>query len=98
MDRGFVVGRFGVLGLVCFRVLVFSSVNLSFFWLFLELATLAVVPIFFIWGDYRCLPGLFRYIIASGISSSFILCGVLRRDLMFILLIGLLLKFGLFPL
>nr|AQS80280.1 NADH dehydrogenase subunit 2 [Fasciola jacksoni] len=96
--RGVVIGGFSVLGLVGFCLLIFSSPNLAFFWLFLELVTLSTVPLFFLGGGFECLSGLFNYIIASGVSSSLILCGVLHSDLLFVLVTGLLLKFGLFPL
>nr|BAV82943.1 NADH dehydrogenase subunit 2 [Fasciola hepatica] len=95
--RGVVIGSFGVLGLLVFSLLVFSVGNLSLFWLFLELSTLSVVPLFFLLGNPWCLSGLFNYIIASSVSSSLILCGIMSNSLLFMLLIGLFLKFGLFP-
>lgn len=49
--RGVVIGSFGVLGLLVFSLLVFSVGNLSLFWLFLELSTLSVVPLFFLLGN-----------------------------------------------
>nr|YP_009236162.1 NADH dehydrogenase subunit 2 [Fascioloides magna]AMF83646.1 NADH dehydrogenase subunit 2 [Fascioloides magna] len=96
--RGIVIGGFSVVGLMGFSLLIFSSANLSFFWLFLELVTLSTVPLFFLGGGLGCLSGLFNYIVISGISSSLILCGVLSSDLLFVLVLGLLFKFGLFPL
>nr|AHW40482.1 NADH dehydrogenase subunit 2 [Fasciola sp. GHL-2014] len=96
--RGVVIASFGGLGLVVFSVLVFSVGNLSLFWLFLELSTLSVVPLFFLFGNPWCLSGLFNYIIASSVSSSLVLCGIMSSSLLFMLIIGLLLKFGLFPL
>nr|WRY69454.1 NADH dehydrogenase subunit 2 [Hypoderaeum conoideum] len=95
--RGLAVSLFGVVGVAAFSVLMFSSNNLSFFWLFLELTTLCVIPLFFLWGDDGVLVGLFNYIVVSSVSSSLMLCGILSSELIFLLILGLLLKFGLFP-
>nr|YP_010528193.1 NADH dehydrogenase subunit 2 [Echinoparyphium aconiatum]UXW64387.1 NADH dehydrogenase subunit 2 [Echinoparyphium aconiatum] len=96
--RGLIISLFGVMGVICFSLLMFSSNNLSFFWLFLELSTLCVIPMFFLYGEEGVLTGLFNYIVVSSISSSLVLCGVLSGELLFLLIVGLLLKFGLFPL
>nr|YP_010853274.1 NADH dehydrogenase subunit 2 [Metorchis bilis]WGM81693.1 NADH dehydrogenase subunit 2 [Metorchis bilis] len=89
-----------VLGLVCvvgFSIFLFAGDNLLMFWLFLELASLSLVPFFFLYSDSGVLVSLFSYIIVSGVSSSFIVSGLLFDDLMVFFVIGLLLKFGLFP-
>ena len=95
--RGIFSSFFSVVGLVCFCILMFFSNNLSFFWLFLELATLCVIPAFFLYDDSSILGGLFSYIVVSRVSSSLILCGILYEGLVYMLLLGLLVKFGLFP-
>nr|QBF03691.1 NADH dehydrogenase subunit 2 [Echinostoma sp. JM-2019] len=96
--RGGVVSLFGIVGVVCFSFLMFGANNFSFFWLFLELTTLCVMPMFFLWGEEGILSGLFNYIVVSSISSSLVLCGIFEKELLFLLVMGLLLKFGLFPL
>nr|QUL60406.1 NADH dehydrogenase subunit 2 [Echinostomatidae sp. CA-2021] len=95
--RGLIISLFGIVGVFCFSVLMFSSNNLSFFWLFLELATLCAIPLFFLSGEGGVLVGLFNYIVISSISSSLMLCGILSGELLALLVVGLLLKFGLFP-
>nr|AWK02433.1 NADH dehydrogenase subunit 2 [Acanthoparyphium sp. WAK-2018] len=95
--RGVFSCLFGVCGLVSFCLLMFFSNNLSFFWLFLELSTLCAIPMFFLGESSSILGGLYSYIIVSSISSSLMLCGILYEGLLFMLLIGLLIKFGLFP-
>nr|QEG55046.1 NADH dehydrogenase subunit 2 [Echinostoma miyagawai] len=96
---GVIVSVFSVVGLFCFSLLMFGANGLSFFWLFLELATLCVIPLFFCLGDDdSVLSGLFNYIVVSSISSSLLLCGILSGELLYLLVLGLLLKFGLFPL
>lgn len=97
MFRGLFVSLISVLGLVLFCVLMFMADSVSMFWLFLELCTLSLIPAFFVSGGSGLLVGLFRYIVVSSISSSLILCGVLCEGLLFMLMWGLLVKFGLFP-
>nr|YP_009681606.1 NADH dehydrogenase subunit 2 [Tracheophilus cymbius]QDP13013.1 NADH dehydrogenase subunit 2 [Tracheophilus cymbius] len=96
--RGVVLLFLSLLGLVVFSSLLFFSNSLSFFWLFLELSGLCVVPCFFLLGGGSCVfSGLFSYIVVSSISSSLILCGLLEELLLFLLLFGFFIKFGLFP-
>nr|YP_010693885.1 NADH dehydrogenase subunit 2 [Morishitium polonicum]WCD42522.1 NADH dehydrogenase subunit 2 [Morishitium polonicum] len=96
--RGSILFVFGITGLFLFSGLMCSSSSLSFFWLFLELCSLCVIPLFFITdGDAFIFSGLFNYIVVSSISSSLILCGLLEEVLIFLMICGLLLKFGLFP-
>lgn len=95
--RGLLVSLLSVSGLVLFSVLMFMSERVSFFWLFLELCTLSLVPSFFLDREGKKLLGLFNYIIVSGVTSSLILCGVLCEGLLYMLVVGLLVKFGLFP-
>nr|YP_009467182.1 NADH dehydrogenase subunit 2 [Artyfechinostomum sufrartyfex]APX55331.1 NADH dehydrogenase subunit 2 [Artyfechinostomum sufrartyfex]ARH10830.1 NADH dehydrogenase subunit 2 [Artyfechinostomum sufrartyfex] len=96
--RGVAIAVLGVLGVLSFSILIFSANGLSFFWLFLELATLCVIPTFFLGTGDSVLSGLFSYIVVSSVSSSLILCGMISGELLFLLVVGLILKFGLFPL
>lgn len=97
MGRGLLISVLSVVGLGLFRVLMFTADGLSLFWLFLELCTLSMIPAFFLSRDHGCLVGLFKYIVVSRITSSLILCGVLCEGLLFMLVVGLLVKFGIFP-
>nr|YP_009261933.1 NADH dehydrogenase subunit 2 [Echinochasmus japonicus]AKL39061.1 NADH dehydrogenase subunit 2 [Echinochasmus japonicus] len=95
--RGLFIGLLSLGGLISFCFLMFVSDSVSLFWLFLELCTLSLIPSFFMANEYISLVGLFNYIIVSSISSSLILCGILCEGLLFMLIVGLLVKFGLFP-
>lgn len=95
--RGYVIRVVSLRALVLFCLRLFATGNISMLWLFLELSTLSLVPVFFFRGDGGCLEGLFRYLVVSAISSSFIVCGLLFEGMMGFLLLGLLIKFGLFP-
>lgn len=95
--RGYLISFLGTIGVVVFSVLLFFSSNLSFFWLFLELGTLCLVPLFFLYGGLDRLRSLFSYLVVSRISSSLIVCGILSGEIPIFLVLGLLIKFGLFP-
>nr|AKG49769.1 NADH dehydrogenase subunit 2 [Ogmocotyle sp. JM-2015] len=95
--RGFLISFLSVCGVVLFSVVMFFSSNLCLFWLYLELSSLCLVPAFFLSSESDKLNSLFSYIVASSIASSLILCGVLFTDLMPLMILGFLIKFGLFP-
>nr|YP_010235129.1 NADH dehydrogenase subunit 2 [Notocotylus intestinalis]QTC30700.1 NADH dehydrogenase subunit 2 [Notocotylus intestinalis] len=95
--RGYLISFLATSGIVIFSVLLFFSSNLSFFCLFLELGTLCLVPLFFLYGSLSSLSSLFSYLVVSSISSSLIVCGILSGEVVIFLILGLLIKFGLFP-
>nr|ACB31854.1 NADH dehydrogenase subunit 2 [Opisthorchis viverrini] len=95
--RGVLLGGFGGVCLFWFSISLFSSDNLLLFWLFLELASLSLIPFYFLDSESGVLGGLFSYVVVSGVSSSLVVCGLLFDDFMIFLVVGLLLKFGLFP-
>lgn len=80
---------------VFFRVFLFFRKTLLYFWLFLELAGLMLVPCFFL-GAVG-LSRLLTYVVMSGLASSFIVFGVLIEGLFFLVLLGFLIKLGVFP-
>nr|WSP03385.1 NADH dehydrogenase subunit 2 [Spirometra erinaceieuropaei] len=68
------------------------------FWVFLELAGLSAVPCLFYRGaGFNFYNSLMVYIIMAGVSSAFLLSGVLFSELYFFILIGFIIKLGLFP-
>lgn len=79
-----------------FSAFLFWGDSFIFSWLSLELATLGLVPSFFVEGGLS-LVALFRYLIVSGVSSGFIVLGLMFPELVFFLLLGFYIKFGLFP-
>nr|QJP04832.1 NADH dehydrogenase subunit 2 [Clonorchis sinensis] len=97
MFRGVLLGIFGLVCLVGFSICLFVSDNLLMFWLFLELASLSLIPFFFLDSESGVLVSLFSYVVVSGVSSSLVVSGLMFDDLLTLLVIGLLLKFGLFP-
>nr|YP_010286153.1 NADH dehydrogenase subunit 2 [Hydatigera sp. XHPW10]UKS07991.1 NADH dehydrogenase subunit 2 [Hydatigera sp. XHPW10] len=74
--------------------------NLIGFWVFLELCGLSIVPSFFfnpkvnMYNFYGC---VLYYIIVSGLSSVFIVLGLMFLSLYHFVYFGFALKFGLFP-
>lgn len=95
--RGYLLSALRLCGVIFFSLCLFISRNLSFFWLYLELSTLRLVPSFFLYRNSFTLEALFSYLIVSRVSSSLIVCGLLSERLLFLVLVGLLVKFGLFP-
>ena len=95
--RGYVIRGVRLFSVFTFVLCFFLSKGLIMLWLFLELATLGLVPAFFLSRDVNCLEGLFNYLVVSRISSSFIVCGFLFEGLLGFLLLGFLIKFGIFP-
>nr|QXU59602.1 NADH dehydrogenase subunit 2 [Schistocephalus solidus] len=70
------------------------------FWVFLELAGLSIVPCFFYSGGFDNINfygSLLVYIVMSGISSVFLVSGVLFYSLYYLVLVGFIIKLGLFP-
>lgn len=87
-----------VCGVVAFSLCILSRTNLCFFWLYLELGTLSLVPSFFLsYGGSSYVSSLLLYLVVSGVSSALIVCGVLYESLLGLRLLGLLVKFGVFP-
>nr|YP_009367931.1 NADH dehydrogenase subunit 2 [Senga ophiocephalina]ARK18842.1 NADH dehydrogenase subunit 2 [Senga ophiocephalina] len=74
--------------------------NFLGFWVFLELGGMSIIPAFFynsgesVQGFYS---SLFTYIVMSGLSSVFIVSGIVLIDLYYFILFGFVVKFGLFP-
>uniref|UniRef100_A0AAU7YQQ9 NADH dehydrogenase subunit 2 n=1 Tax=Scaphanocephalus sp. TaxID=3050632 RepID=A0AAU7YQQ9_9TREM len=95
--RGLILSSFSVLCVLVFSVALFFSDNLLMFWLFLELATLGLIPSFFLHLESGVLGSLFSYIIVSGVSSSLVICGLLFDEFLLLTVVGFLIKFGLFP-
>nr|YP_009138983.1 NADH dehydrogenase subunit 2 [Clinostomum complanatum]AJR28001.1 NADH dehydrogenase subunit 2 [Clinostomum complanatum] len=94
--RGLLSSAVGVSGVIVCSIVLLCSGDLVFLWLFLELGGLCLIPCFFLSG-FSHFNSLFSYIVASSISSSFILFGVLYSDLSLFLFLGFLVKFGVFP-
>nr|YP_009440987.1 NADH dehydrogenase subunit 2 [Moniezia benedeni]AOY40427.1 NADH dehydrogenase subunit 2 [Moniezia benedeni] len=70
------------------------------FWVFIELASLSVVPCFFFGGVtdvYGFYSSLLTYIIISGVSSVLFVSGLLFVGLYYFIYFSFVLKFGLFP-
>lgn len=96
--RGVLLCVFRVVRVFVFSLILFLRDNLLMFWLFLELSALRLIPSFFLYLRGGILLRLFNYVIVSGVSSSLIICGLLFEDLLILSIVGLLLKFGIFPL
>nr|YP_009415153.1 NADH dehydrogenase subunit 2 [Atractolytocestus huronensis]ASL24618.1 NADH dehydrogenase subunit 2 [Atractolytocestus huronensis] len=102
------MSRYGLISIAWFSALLssififFSSAvdSLLGFWVFLELAGLAILPSFFIMpvvslsGSY---DGLLLYIVVSGLSSVFLVSGIVVSELYYFVLVGFLIKLGIFP-
>jgi len=58
---------------------------------------LCVIPCFFLYRESRVLRRLFSYIVVSAVSSSLIVRGFLVDELLLLRVLGLLMKFGVFP-
>lgn len=70
------------------------------FWVFLELCGLSIIPRFFCIKDRKVsgfYSSLLTYLVISGLSSVFIVAGILFIDLYIFIFFGFVLKFGLFP-
>lgn len=70
------------------------------FWVFLELCGLSIIPRFFCINERKIngfYNSLLTYLVVSGLSSVFIVSGILFIDLFIFILFGFILKFGLFP-
>nr|WRW53958.1 NADH dehydrogenase subunit 2 [Strigea falconis] len=88
---------FSLVGVVVFSVSLLYSENLSFFWLFLELVVLCLIPGFFARYTSTVLCALLIYIVVGSLSSSFMLMGILDPSLVFFFVLGFLVKFAVFP-
>nr|UFQ88608.1 NADH dehydrogenase subunit 2 [Rhinebothrium sp. 1]UFQ88668.1 NADH dehydrogenase subunit 2 [Rhinebothrium sp. 1]UFQ88680.1 NADH dehydrogenase subunit 2 [Rhinebothrium sp. 1]UFQ88692.1 NADH dehydrogenase subunit 2 [Rhinebothrium sp. 1] len=70
------------------------------FWVFLELCGMSLVPSFF-YSSCTGLQGfygsLLSYVVVSGLSSVLIVSGIIFFGLYYLVLLGFVLKFGLFP-
>nr|QXU59698.1 NADH dehydrogenase subunit 2 [Duthiersia expansa] len=74
--------------------------NLLGFWFFLELCGLSLVPSFFYTGSggvYNFYGSLLTYLVVSSLSSVFLLSGILFSNLYMMVVIGFIIKLGLFP-
>lgn len=83
-----------------FGCLCYACSKFLFFWVFMELGRLSLIPALFLgWGCYRqsVYGSLLLYIVISGLSSVLIVSGYMYGCLTSFLVMGLLLKFGLFP-
>nr|UFQ88368.1 NADH dehydrogenase subunit 2 [Caulobothrium sp. LRP 10376] len=74
--------------------------NLLSFWVFLELCGMSLIPAFF-YSSNSSLQGfyssLLSYVVMSGLSSVFLVSGIIISDLYFFIVLGFIIKFGLFP-
>nr|WSP01981.1 NADH dehydrogenase subunit 2 [Creptotrematina aguirrepequenoi] len=95
--RGFMIALLSVGGVVFFSFCLFISSNLCMFWVFLELGTLSLVPLFFLNSHTSVLDSLFSYLMVSSVSSSLMVCGFLFENIYFCVPLGFLMKFGIFP-
>nr|AYH51408.1 NADH dehydrogenase subunit 2 [Posthodiplostomum centrarchi] len=95
--RGIWGSVLSVLLVVLFSFSLFLSENMVFFWLFLELIGLSLIPSFFYLYGGVSFVTLFIYIVVSSVSSVLMLFGVLDSNLMFFFVLGFLVKFGVFP-
>nr|YP_007890999.1 NADH dehydrogenase subunit 2 [Hydatigera krepkogorski]BAN15683.1 NADH dehydrogenase subunit 2 [Hydatigera krepkogorski] len=98
---GFNSNIFFCLFFACFFCLLCCVVdNLIGFWIFLELCGLSIVPSFFynnnvsLYNFYSC---VLSYIVISGLSSVFIVLGLMFLELYYFVYFGFAFKFGLFP-
>lgn len=71
--------------------------DIMIFWLFFELGRLSLIPCFMYGGSVSVFDGLLSYIYAISISSSLMLVGVLYSDFFFFFLVGVGVKFCMFP-
>nr|UFQ88968.1 NADH dehydrogenase subunit 2 [Rhinebothrium sp. MZUSP 8030]UFQ88980.1 NADH dehydrogenase subunit 2 [Rhinebothrium sp. MZUSP 8031]UFQ88992.1 NADH dehydrogenase subunit 2 [Rhinebothrium sp. MZUSP 8032] len=74
--------------------------NLLSFWVFLELCGMSLIPSFF-YSSGSSLQGfyssLLSYVVMSGLSSILLVSGIIITDLYFMIVVGFMVKFGLFP-
>nr|YP_009169427.1 NADH dehydrogenase subunit 2 [Fischoederius elongatus]AJF22819.1 NADH dehydrogenase subunit 2 [Fischoederius elongatus]QIJ60106.1 NADH dehydrogenase subunit 2 [Fischoederius elongatus] len=97
MVRGYFVSWLSLILILFFTWCFFSCENVAFLWLFIELASLSLIPSFFMYGGSDGLSGLFSYIVVSSIASSFMVCALVSSGLLVLFYLGLLIKFGVFP-
>lgn len=95
--------------LSCLGSVIFFSVgllcgsDLVYFWLFLELAGLCLIPCIYLereirsWKERKVGEVALVYLIVLRVSSSALLLGVVRGELAFFMLLGFIIKFGIFP-
>lgn len=55
------------------------------------------MPLFFFESGVLLVEGLFGYLVVSGVSSSLMVVGFLCENYLFLVIVGLLVKFGVFP-
>lgn len=85
---------------LCFILFRFLSDNLVGFWVFLELAGLAIIPSLFIKPPTETqlfYNSLLHYVVMSGLSSVLLISGIIMANLYWLLLLGFIVKFGIFP-
>nr|UDU84934.1 NADH dehydrogenase subunit 2 [Haematoloechus sp. CW13H] len=95
---GYMLFWFCIVTLIEFTIMLFSSCNFVMFWMLLELCSLVLTPLFFIRSNNTAvLSGLFHYLMACGVSSLLIISGVIFPGCMSLMVLGLLIKFNIFP-
>nr|YP_010166575.1 NADH dehydrogenase subunit 2 [Tamerlania zarudnyi]QRV61244.1 NADH dehydrogenase subunit 2 [Tamerlania zarudnyi] len=95
--RGALLVGVSVFSMSVFSFCILCSSGLFQIWFFLELLGLSLIPLFFLCPQVNILQSLFSYLVASFLASCFILAGVLSDFYVYSCLLGLLLKFGVFP-
>nr|QIX04642.1 NADH dehydrogenase subunit 2 [Brachydistomum sp. PakPr2] len=89
---------FGLVSHVVFSVLVFAGSNIIVSWMFVELSTLSLFPVFFVWSIMsEVYSALFVFYVVSAISSVLVLFGVLSEVFWLVTFVGFMIKFGIFP-
>nr|UFQ88908.1 NADH dehydrogenase subunit 2 [Rhinebothrium sp. MZUSP 8025] len=74
--------------------------NLLSFWVFLELCGMSLIPAFFFINEgslHGFYSSLLSYIVTSALSSVLLISGILFFNLYFFIILGFMVKFGLFP-
>lgn len=95
--RGVFFPLFSFFGVVLFSVGLFSRSSFFELWIFLELVSLCLIPSFFVRRGLLLMESLFNYLIFSSVSSSLLVVGVLCEDCFLFVILGLFIKFGVFP-
>nr|YP_009689308.1 NADH dehydrogenase subunit 2 [Postharmostomum commutatum]QEL51324.1 NADH dehydrogenase subunit 2 [Postharmostomum commutatum] len=94
-----------VASVVFFSISVFYSEDLLYFWLFIELGGLSLIPCLYVelrgslrpWREHKLASAALSYVIVLSIASSLLLAGIIVNELIFFLLLGFIIKFGVYP-
>ena len=95
--RGLLFFFLSFFGVLFFTVAALFRSGFFELWVFLELVRLCLIPSFFTARSCGLSESLFNYLIFSSISSSFMVVGFLCEDYFYLVVLGLLVKFGVFP-